>query len=202
MQIILTQSRSVTSSLRKNLQPRRSHDKYCEKNTGKCQLVNGKRFENRHLLGVLAYLTAFTSFWGYLVNLMMGLNFAFIVVSIAAIIFPYRKKELYQKSPIASWKLLGTPSRHGGRNSLIDRVWVLRVYGLIVPGVRRRDHMALNRFSGRRFRSWVGDLLRVQGVQAGHRSLTSIRRSTTRIDWVSVYSTSRISFKNQIFSYF
>jgi amino acid transporter len=61
------------------------------------------------LLGVMAYLTAFTGFWGYLVNLMMGLNFAFIVVAIAAIVFPYRKKELFQKSPIANWKFMNIP---------------------------------------------------------------------------------------------
>lgn len=61
------------------------------------------------LLCVMAYLTAFTSFWGYLVNLMIGLNFAFIVVSIAAIIFPYKQKELYQKSPIANWKFMNIP---------------------------------------------------------------------------------------------
>jgi amino acid transporter len=61
------------------------------------------------LLAVMAYLTAFTSFWGYLVNLMIGLFFAFIIVSVAAIIFPYRKKELFQKSPIASWKVGNIP---------------------------------------------------------------------------------------------
>lgn len=62
------------------------------------------------LLGVMAYLTAFTSFWGYLVNLMMGLFFAFMVVSVAAIVFPYRKKQLFEKSPIANWKLAGIPA--------------------------------------------------------------------------------------------
>ena len=61
------------------------------------------------LLGVMAYLTAFTGFWGYLVNLMMGLDFAFIIVSIAAIVFPYKKKELFQKSPIANWKFMNIP---------------------------------------------------------------------------------------------
>ncbi|HKM79323.1 MAG TPA: APC family permease [Candidatus Bathyarchaeia archaeon] len=61
------------------------------------------------LLGVMAYLTAFTGFWGYLVNLMMGLNFAFIIVAIAAIVFPYKKKELFQKSPIANWKFMNIP---------------------------------------------------------------------------------------------
>ena len=61
------------------------------------------------LLAIIAYLTAFTSFWGYLINLMIGLNFAFIIISIAAIIFPYRKKQLYEKSPIAGWKFANIP---------------------------------------------------------------------------------------------
>jgi amino acid transporter len=61
------------------------------------------------LLAVMAYLTAFTSFWGYLVNLMIGLNLAFIIVSIAAIVFPYKKKELYEKSAIAHWKVANIP---------------------------------------------------------------------------------------------
>jgi amino acid permease len=59
---------------------------------------------------VLAYLTAFTSFWGYLVNLMIGLNFAFIIISIAAIAFPYTKRQLYKDSLIANWKVAGVPA--------------------------------------------------------------------------------------------
>ena len=62
------------------------------------------------LLCVMVYLTAFTSFWGYLVNLMIGLNFAFILISIAAIVFPYKKKALYEKSPIANWKFMNIPA--------------------------------------------------------------------------------------------
>jgi amino acid transporter len=61
------------------------------------------------LLSVIVYLTAFTSFWGLLINLQIGLNFAFIVIAIAAIVYPYRKKELYQKSPIANWKFMNIP---------------------------------------------------------------------------------------------
>ena len=62
------------------------------------------------ILCVLAYLTAFTSFWGYLVNLMIGLNFAFIIISIAAIAFPYTKRQLYKDSLIANWKVAGVPA--------------------------------------------------------------------------------------------
>jgi APA family basic amino acid/polyamine antiporter len=62
------------------------------------------------IIAVLTYLTAYTSFWGYLVNLMIGLYFAFIIVSLAAIVFPYRKKGIYEKSPISGWKFANVPA--------------------------------------------------------------------------------------------
>jgi amino acid transporter len=62
------------------------------------------------IIGIEVYLTAFTSFWGYLVNLMIGLNFAFIIISLAAIVFPYTKKQLYKDSLIANWKVAGLPA--------------------------------------------------------------------------------------------
>jgi amino acid transporter len=62
------------------------------------------------LLAILAFLTAFTSFWGYLVNIMIGLYFVFMIVGIAAIVMPYRLKEIYDTSPLANWKFLGIPA--------------------------------------------------------------------------------------------
>jgi amino acid transporter len=62
------------------------------------------------VIAILTYLTAFTTFWGYLVNLMIGLYFAFIIVALAAIVLPYKKKELYEKSPIANWKIANIPA--------------------------------------------------------------------------------------------
>jgi len=62
------------------------------------------------LMVILAYLQAFTTFFGYLVNLMIALYFCFMLVSISAIIHPYRNKSLYTNSPISQWKLGGLPA--------------------------------------------------------------------------------------------
>jgi len=62
------------------------------------------------LLVILAYLQAFTSFFGYLVNLMIVLYFAFILVSISAIIHPFRDREMYANSLIGGKKFLGLPA--------------------------------------------------------------------------------------------
>lgn len=61
------------------------------------------------LLVVLAYLQAFTSFFGYLVNLMIVLYFAFILVCISAILHPFRDKDMYANSLLGSRRYLGLP---------------------------------------------------------------------------------------------
>jgi amino acid transporter len=62
------------------------------------------------LLVILAYLQAFTNFFGYLVNLMIPLYFLFILVSITAIIHPFKDKKLYSSSPISNWKFANIPA--------------------------------------------------------------------------------------------
>jgi amino acid transporter len=62
------------------------------------------------LMIILAYLQAFTDFFGYLVNIMIVLYLMFILVSISAIIHPYRNKSLYDNSPISHWKVGGLPA--------------------------------------------------------------------------------------------
>ncbi len=61
------------------------------------------------LLVILAYLQAFTTFFGYLVNLMIVLYLTFIIVSISAIIHPFKDKELYANSLLTGKKFLNLP---------------------------------------------------------------------------------------------
>ena len=62
------------------------------------------------LMVILAYLQAFTTFFGYLVNIMIGLYFCFMLVCIAAIVHPYRDKNLYANSLVSQWKVGGLPA--------------------------------------------------------------------------------------------
>jgi len=62
------------------------------------------------LMAIFAYLQAFTAYWGYLVNLMIVLYLMFMIVFITAIIFPYKRKEIYNNSLIAGWKIFGLPA--------------------------------------------------------------------------------------------
>ena len=55
-------------------------------------------------------ITLTTSFWSYLVNLAGIGALVTIIVSIAAIIFPYRRKDIFEKAPsLVKAKLLGLP---------------------------------------------------------------------------------------------
>ena len=62
------------------------------------------------LILILLVITLTTSFWSYLVNLAGIGALVTIIVSIAAIIFPYRRKDIFEKAPkLVQAKVLGLP---------------------------------------------------------------------------------------------
>jgi len=62
------------------------------------------------LIFIMLIITLTTSFWSYLVNLAGIGALVTIIVSIAAIIFPYRRKDIFEKAPsLVKAKLLGLP---------------------------------------------------------------------------------------------
>jgi amino acid transporter len=62
------------------------------------------------LIWLFTALTAYTNFWGYLVNLVLGMGVTFFIFSIAAILLPYRKKKMYEDLPMSRYKVLGIPA--------------------------------------------------------------------------------------------
>jgi basic amino acid/polyamine antiporter, APA family len=62
------------------------------------------------LILIMLVITLTTSFWAYLVNLAGVGAVVGIIVSIAAIIFPYRRKDIFTKAPkLVQQKVLGLP---------------------------------------------------------------------------------------------
>lgn len=62
------------------------------------------------LILVMLVITLTTSFWSYLVNLAGIGALATMIVSVAAIIFPYRRKDIFEKAPkLVQSRVLGLP---------------------------------------------------------------------------------------------
>jgi APA family basic amino acid/polyamine antiporter len=62
------------------------------------------------LILIMLVITLTTQFWAYLVNLAGIGALVTIIVSIAAIIFPYRRKDIFEKAPkLVQAKVLGLP---------------------------------------------------------------------------------------------
>jgi basic amino acid/polyamine antiporter, APA family len=57
---------------------------------------------------LLLLATIYTSFWGYLVNLTGVLAVCFLLVSVAAIVFPFRRKDIFEKAPAWVQRRIGT----------------------------------------------------------------------------------------------
>jgi basic amino acid/polyamine antiporter, APA family len=62
------------------------------------------------LILVMLVITLTTSFWSYLVNLAGIGALVTIIVAVAAIVFPYRRKDIFEKAPkLVQSKILGLP---------------------------------------------------------------------------------------------
>jgi amino acid transporter len=87
------------------------------------------------ILGIMAYLQGFTPFFGYLANIWVILYFIFMLVSISAIIFPYKFRNYYNNSPISNWKLANIPAiTIAGIASLIVSIY-LEIVTLESPAI-------------------------------------------------------------------
>jgi len=58
---------------------------------------------------IFLYLYIYTEVFKLTVNYVMAVALALIVPSVAGIVFPFRRKELYQKSPASAYKVGGVP---------------------------------------------------------------------------------------------
>ena len=62
------------------------------------------------LILIMLVITLTTAFWSYLVNLAGIGALVTIIVSVAAIIFPYRRKDIFEKAPkLVQSRILGLP---------------------------------------------------------------------------------------------
>lgn len=88
------------------------------------------------LILVMLIITLTTSFWAYLVNLAGIGALVTMIVSLAAIIFPYRRKDIFEKAPaLVQSKVLGLPILvWSGIFSMITQIVVV-VICFTVPAV-------------------------------------------------------------------
>lgn len=90
--------------------------------------------------GVLAYifllLTLYTAFWSYIINLTAMAETVLVIISIGAIILPYRRPDIFASAPgIATHKVAGIPliTWGGAVNGVISAL--IAVFGFITPAL-------------------------------------------------------------------